>query len=183
MATQASPHPAIHKLSRKAKVGIGVLALLIFGAFAQTVRSDIPMHYGISIDPQYESCLPWSNFLVHYEPPKTLHVGELVLFHYHKEDVITKGDKRILVVKYVAALPGDTIRIQKDGSVWIDGKYWGKRWLIPWAQMKHLKILKPGTYTVQKGHVLMMGTTSGSYDGRYWGTVPDQNILGRAWVL
>ena len=171
------------KLSRKAKVTMTVWGVILLLGLGQFARSAIPMHYGISIDPQYESCLPWSNFLVQYQRPKTFHVGELLLFHDHRINVISRDDQNILVVKYVAALPGQKIRIQKDGSVWIQGHYWGKRWLIPWAHMKHLKILKPGTYTVQKGHVLMMGTTAGSYDGRYWGTVPDQNILGRAWVL
>ena len=42
--------------------------------------------------------------------------------------------------------------------------------------------LRPGeTYTVPAGHYFPMGDNSPtSYDGRYWGAVPAQNVVGRA---
>jgi len=47
------------------------------------------------------------------------------------------------------------------------------------AQTMHLR---PGeTYTVPAGHYFPMGDNSPtSYDGRYWGAVPAQNVVGRA---
>ncbi len=162
-------------------LGFGAVALLL-GVF---LRPAIAMHYGISIDPQYQSCLPWSNFLVQYGPvqPKP---GELVLFHDRKIDVIS-GGQRIEVVKIVAGVPGDRVKITPD-QVWIAGptgpfRYWGRRWLMPWVRHKHLHVLKPQVIRIPKGKYLLMGSTPGSYDGRYWGLVPAHNIIGKAWAL
>jgi signal peptidase I, bacterial type len=162
-------------------MGMGAVALF-FGMF---LGPGIAQHYGISIDPQYQSCLPWSHFLVQYGPtdPKP---GELVLFHDRKIDIIS-GGKKIEVIKMVAAVPGDRVKIKPD-SLWIAGpsgpyRYWGKRWLMPWVHDKHLKVLPPETITIPKGKYLLMGVTPGSYDGRYWGLVPAKNITGKAWAL
>lgn len=162
-------------------LSIGALTVLL-GVF---VRPALAMHYGLSIDPQYQSCLPWSNFFVAYGPV-TPRPGELVLFHDRKIDVIANG-QRILVVKMVAAVAGDRVKITRK-SVWIAGptgpyQYWGKRWLMPWVRYKHLHVLQPQIITIPTGKVLLMGTTPGSYDGRYWGLVPVKNVIGRAWAL
>lgn len=162
-------------------LGLGAVAVFL-GVF---VRPAIAMHYGLSMDPQYQSCLPWSNFLVKYGPTKPL-PGELVLFHDRKIDAIS-GGKPIEVVKMVAGVPGDRVKITRT-SIWIAGpqgpyRYWGKRWLMPWVRYKHLHVLPPEIITVPKGQYLLMGTTPGSYDGRYWGLVPARNIIGSAWAL
>jgi len=178
--------PPMTRLTVRAKMtlilGAGTIAVFL-GVF---LRPALAMHYGLSFDPQYQSCLPWSNFFIRYGhvDPKP---GELVLFHDRKIDVIA-DNQRILVVKMVAGIPGDRMKITKTGGVWIAGPkgpyhYWGKRWLLPWVRYKHLQILPPGVYTIPAGKYLLMGTTPGSYDGRYWGFVPAQNIIGKAWPI
>ena len=158
-------------------LGAGMLAVLM-GPFLRPAIAD---HYGISMDPQYQSCLPWSNFFVKYGPVYQPKVGMLLAFHDRKIDVIAHG-QNILVVKYLAGVPGDVVKITQK-AIWIDGKYWGKRWLMPWVRHKNIKVLPPETFTIPKGKYLLMGTTPGAYDGRYWGLVPAQKVVGRAWPL
>lgn len=157
--------------------GAGAFAL----ALSPFIRPAIAENYGISMDPQYQSCLPWSNFFVKYGPVKQPQVGDLLAFHDKKIDVIDSG-KKILVVKYLAGVPGDVVRITHK-AIWIDGHYWGKRWLMPWVRHEHIHALKPETFVIPKDKYLMMGTTPGAYDGRYWGLVPAKNIIGRAWPI
>ncbi|MEL6265749.1 MAG: signal peptidase I, partial [Pseudomonadota bacterium] len=39
-------------------------------------------------------------------------------------------------------------------------------------------------FTVPEGHLFLMGDTNDSFDGRYWGTVPFDRLIGEAyWIL
>jgi Type IV secretory pathway, protease TraF len=170
--------------NRPRKLGIRAKMTLIFGlaavalALSPFLRPALAEHYSLTIDPQYQSCLPWTSFFVRYGPVKPK-IGMLVVFHDRKIDVIANG-QHILVVKYVAGVPGDRVKITRR-SIWINGHYWGKRWLMPWVHFEHLRVLHPGQFTIPDGRYLIMGTTPGAYDGRYWGLVPARNIIGQAW--
>ena len=37
--------------------------------------------------------------------------------------------------------------------------------------------------TVPPGHLWMMGATADSFDSRYWGFLPERQVIGRAYVL
>ena len=36
---------------------------------------------------------------------------------------------------------------------------------------------------VPPGHLWMMGATADSFDSRYWGFLPEQRVIGRAYAL
>ncbi|MBU2816049.1 conjugal transfer protein TraF [Acidithiobacillus ferrooxidans] len=167
-------------LSRKGIVGAGLVLAALATVAAPLGLSALRRHYAVSMDPQWASCLPWSTFLVRYGPPASIRRGSLVLFHDRALDPTGYGGYP--AVKYVAGVPGSVVRIEKH-AVWIDGHFWGRMWLLPWMRMKHLEPLHPGTFVVPKGEYLLMGSTPGSYDGRYWGFVPKKNIYGLAWPL
>ena len=77
-------------------------------------------------------------------------------------------------VKRVIGLPGDTVDIH-DGAVWINGKRLQENYTIgrtdPYDQKFPFKV-EPDRYFV-------MGDNRGnSYDSRFWGTVPRNDIIG-----
>jgi len=168
----------VARLSRRSIVVAGILMATVACVVAPLGLSGIQQRYAISMDPQWQSCLPWSTFFVRYGKPRSIHAGELVLFRDKKLDPTGFGN--LPAIKYVAGGPGTVMEIRKDG-VWIDGKFWGRMWLLPWMRMIHVGSLPYGRYVVPPGKVLLMGTTPGSFDGRYWGFASVHRIYGEAW--
>ena len=100
--------------------------------------------------------------------------GDVIVFIYpedHKRDFI----KRLI------ALGGETVEI-KDGHIYIDDEFWND------PRTDHIYYYNQGPYgeegdkiKVPEGQFYVLGDNSASSrDSRYWGFVPDQNIIGRA---
>lgn len=80
------------------------------------------------------------------------------------------------LIKRVIGLPGETIEI-KGGAVYVNGQKLNE---------PYLNQLTTGTMPPQvipEAHVFVLGDNRGSSnDSRYFGVVPLENILGRAWL-
>jgi len=82
------------------------------------------------------------------------------------------------LIKRVMALPGETIEI-RDNSVLIDGTILDEPYLSPGVIMQDF-----GPQTIPDGMVFVMGDNRGSsHDSRKFGAIPQETIVGRAFVL
>ena len=103
--------------------------------------------------------------------------GDIIVFKYPEDP---KKD----YIKRLIALEGETVEI-RNGDVFINGK------MIDEGSIDQVYYYNRGEYgaigspiTVPQGHVFVMGDNSGSSaDSRYWGFVPQENIIGRADVI
>ena len=103
--------------------------------------------------------------------------GDIIVFVYPVDP--TKD-----FIKRLIAVGGETVEI-KDGAIYINGKE------ITDPRIKRTYYYNRGDYGaegqivhVPPGYVFVMGDNSGSsYDSRYWGFVPESNILGKADIL
>lgn len=133
--------------------------------------------------------LPFLNkYVVRWGHP---HRGDIVVFT--SQGIARLGQKRDLI-KRIVALPGDTVRIVPED----DGGHWNP------DPMGHVYIngepatdpdlasrlyARKGdfgerTVTLQPGEYFVFGdNTERSNDSRYWGAVPEDNILGKAVVI
>jgi signal peptidase I len=130
-----------------------------------------------------------------------VHRGDIAVFAY-------PNDRSILYIKRVIGLPGDHIQL-KNRQVWVNGLalqqslpndqgavtegFGERRWQVQWAEAK-VEVAKlpplnrvemaPVTelnITVPDGQVFVLGDNRlASTDSRSFGTVPMQDILGRA---
>jgi len=130
----------------------------------------------------------------------TLAVGDRVLVNklsYHLHDV-NRGDIVVFerlgsthddgindLIKRVVALPGETLVI-KDNKVYIDGEELAEPYLQPGTPTTNGP-LPPYTCTVDspctvpEHAVWVMGDNrTDSQDSRYWGPVPEDKVVGRA---
>jgi signal peptidase I len=126
--------------------------------------------------------------------------GDVVVFRY-------PNDPSVDYIKRVIGVPGDHIAYY-DRTLTINGKpmpqqglkvYDGpEAELVPNAEVReeHLQkvshniLIQPwkpsveGEFTVPAGQYFVMGDNrDNSNDSRYWGTVPEQNLVGKAFVI
>ncbi|MGF2736356.1 signal peptidase I [Marinobacter sp. DUT-1] len=120
--------------------------------------------------------------------------GDVMVFKY-PEDGETNYIKRVI------GLPGDRIRYQ-DKQLFINGELVDTRFIarLPPMELRRedlgevehdifLTLGRPGNsgegeWVVPEGHYFVMGDNrDNSNDSRYWGTVPDELIVGKAFAI
>ena len=136
----------------------------------------------------------------HVMPYQKIARGDIIVFHY-------PVDPQQHFVKRVVGLPGDRLRMMNK-KVLINGKPLDEpyvRFLEPannlyrddfprtdipapnmegswWLQMR--KLVEDGELIVPQGHYFVMGDNrDDSQDSRYWGFVPQENIIGRPLLI
>ena len=133
-------------------------------------------------------------------PPSAIHRGDLMVFHY-------PVDPSMHLVKRVVALPGDRVQM-KHGRLWINERpveepyafytpaavddfrdnFPSLRRADPnldlnwWMRLRHSIV--DGEVTVPPGHLFVLGDNrNDSEDSRYWGFVPETDVVGRPFVV
>jgi len=136
----------------------------------------------------------------HLMPYQKIARGDIIVFHY-------PVDPQQHFVKRVIGLPGDRLRMMNK-KVLINGRPLDEpyvRFLEPannlyrddfprtdipapamegswWQQMR--KLVEDGELIVPQGHYFVMGDNrDDSQDSRYWGFVPQENIIGRPLLI
>jgi signal peptidase I len=133
-------------------------------------------------------------------PSSSIHRGDLVVFHF-------PVDPSMHLVKRVVAVPGDHVRL-KHGRVWINGQAADEPYafyspaavddfrdnfpslrtadpsLDPNWWMRLRRSIVDGEITVPKGQLFVLGDNrNDSEDSRYWGFVPERDVVGRPFVV
>ena len=114
---------------------------------------------------------------------KNLHIsnpprrGDVIVFMHPQ-------DQSELFIKRIVGLPGEVVEV-KGNSAWVNGKLLAE----PWALLDGPQqvggddgiILDFGPILVpEKQYFLLGDNRNGSWDGRYFGCVPEGNIVARA---
>ena len=85
-------------------------------------------------------------------------------------------------IKRVVALPGERVDVDPLGRVWINGE----RLREPYVDQNcdnQERSCRPLSAQVPPGHVLVLGDNRpNSQDGRFWGFLPTNQVIGRAWL-
>ena len=113
-------------------------------------------------------------FLVYKDPQR----GDIVVFIFPK-------DKKKDFIKRVVGAPGDTVEIRRK-KIYINGELWDDSHGV--YRDAEVTGLVPrdnfGPVVVPPEHVLVMGDNRDrSYDSRFWGFVPFNQIKGKALIL
>jgi len=103
--------------------------------------------------------------------------GEVIIFRFPKN---TAED----YIKRIIGLPGENVRIE-NGHIFINNLLLNESYLPP--NTKTDVAINPSNtldLTLQPGEYFVLGDNrNNSSDSREWGTVPAQNIIGRAWFV
>jgi signal peptidase I len=128
--------------------------------------------------------------------------GEIVVFKTKGIALIKDQDQ--FYIKRLIGLPGDTISIGEDRHVRIDGRrldaltphfanlYSFNPALLPQDSRYSGHVLEPRSHlrepsdTLQvpeRGYVVFGDNTVNSFDSRYWGAVPQPNVIGKGFFV
>ena len=108
--------------------------------------------------------------------------GDIIAFKTEKISDMSMAPA--IFIKRTAGLPGERVRIQ-NGKLLINDQPVGltnEAGGIRYANVARL-ISPAQTLTVPEGHYFVLGDTStNSFDSRYWGFVPQEAVVGRAFI-
>lgn len=100
--------------------------------------------------------------------------GDIVVFS--PTETLKRQHFKDSFIKRLIGLPGEKVEI-KAGQVYVNNQ------LLPEKYINEKLANQWGPVTVPLNSYLMMGDNrDNSYDGRYWGFVPRENIIGKAFV-
>jgi conjugal transfer pilin signal peptidase TrbI len=154
------------------RAGLALLVVLAAGAY-------LTERFRIGYDDQDHQCLPphrWFLIDRHDRDPTR---GKLIAFAARDLQPYFRDGQTI--IKRVAGLPGDHAKVGPE-TVWINGEVVAEGLALagtlerPAADFFRDEQVPPG-------HLWMMAATPDSFDSRYWGFLPEHQVIGRAYVL
>lgn len=103
--------------------------------------------------------------------------GDIVVF-------LSPAEKKKYLVKRYIAGGGDIVEI-RDGDIYVNGRMLEDAPINKFFYYNHGEFGPENkTIKVPEGHFYALGDNSNnSMDSRYWGFVPDKNMVGRAFVI
>ncbi len=100
--------------------------------------------------------------------------GDVIVFN--PTESLKQQDFHEAFIKRIIGLPGETVLVS-EGKVYIDNQPLQEKYIEEKPEYDY------GPVTVPKGQYLVLGDNrNNSYDSHYWGFVPKENIVGRAYV-
>ncbi len=145
-----------------------VLAVVIYFGFRMTMQPYIV--YEVCMEPNFlEGQRVIVNKLVYrfHEPER----GDVIIFY----PPAPYNSSQTPFIKRIIALPGDTVEV-RNGAVYVND-----------SKLHEPYIKEPVNYTLNretvKGGYFVLGDNRNiANDSHFWGTVPRQNIIGKAWL-
>ena len=108
---------------------------------------------------------PDGRFAIH--PPKR---GEVIVFHFPQNPAKD-------FVKRVIALPGEEVSL-REGTVYINGEPLEEAW-----QPAKDRSTMPPVRIAEKEYYVLGDNRRASNDSRSWGAVPEENVVGKVWLV
>ena len=167
-----SENPWLEAIKTVATAGILALGIRTFVAEARYIPSGsmeptLEVYDRLIIEKlSYRFRTPERGDVVVFNPPQTLKA----------QNVLKDKDKDTAFIKRVIGLPGETIEV-KMGRVYVNGTPLREKYIEEEPQYDY------GPVTVPEDQYLVLGDNrNNSYDSHYWGFVPREKLIGRAWV-
>ena len=150
---------------------------LVFG-FIKPAVADSYRIPSSSMEPTLHGCAGCNNdrvmankFIYRFSEPER---GQIVVFR-------SVEDEDTLLIKRVVGIAGDKIQL-RGGTLYVNGEPQDEPNVHTHPCHRHMpRTCAFGPVTVPRGHIFVMGDNRAvSYDSRFFGTVPEDNVEGEA---
>ncbi|MBE6423094.1 S26 family signal peptidase [Succinivibrio dextrinosolvens] len=134
--------------------------------------------YGIYADGRIYKCMPYTLFILDKWHRKG-EVGDYFAFRAKDAAIFKNG--AVLAKQFVAGF-NDTVEITADEAIKVNDKT-VRRGLNLASLMNRDREDFMGKAVIEKGDYYALGSTSDSFDSRYWGTVNENQIIGQLYPV
>ncbi len=140
------------------------------------------LRFTIGIDPQQATSIVGTRYFLIDHSDTNLIRGKLYAFRSPNLNPFYSENTRF--IKYLVAVPGDHIKVDTNNQIWINGlstPFMG----LPYAQSKlgQDESKFQGEITLKDNQYWFLGDYNRSFDSRYWGSIGNDRIIGRAFKL
>jgi conjugal transfer pilin signal peptidase TrbI len=151
-----------------------IVAACVWGVMAVAME-----RYRIGIDPQLTTCVPGKRVFAVDLNDQRIERGHLVAFRAQGLDPFFPDGTQM--IKFAMGMPGDRV-VVGNPLITVEGRQegWG---LILAKNLGVPEKLFERELIVPEGHIWVMGKTHDSFDSRYWGVVPMDRVIGRAYAI
>lgn len=129
-------------------------------------------------DGQLYKCIPGYSLYLIDKGDKNLTKGKIYALEARNTEPLIKEGTTL--VKYLRGVPGDKVEIRQDTRIYVNGEMTGGG--LRYAE----KLGMPKDAFIGSAQLegyWFMGTSTYSFDSRYWGTAQEDQVLGRAYPL
>lgn len=136
--------------------------------------------FTIAFDSQENRSLPEHMVFLVDKGNLILERGNIYAFSTKAMTGVFNNEKN--VVKFLDGMPGDTVQIDSKDRVIINGNIVAEG--LPLAEALNKKTTEfHGKGQLPANSYWFMGRSDSSFDSRYWGTVNNEQIIGRAYPI
>jgi len=171
--TEMHPDPILVGESNWRQMVIDIIQTLVISLILFGLINFVSARIRVESVSMKETLLPGNFVLVNR---LAYHVGDFTTGNIKRGDVVVFDPPFAApepYIKRVIGLPGETVTIQ-DGRIYIDNVLMQESYI-------QNKFSSNGSWEVPLGDIFVMGDNrSNSSDSRSWGSVPQENIIGKA---
>ena len=180
--TGDEPTAAVARPGRNAARGVAEWILVVVGAVlaALLVKTFLFQAFRIPSESMVPTLLVGDRVLVNKVSYRLhdVHRGDVVVFTRPEKLQDQSGTEPEDLIKRVVAVGGDTV-VARDGVLYVNNQPMTE----PYVQQGAGTFRLDESVTVPKGQVFVMGDNrENSQDSRYFGPIPTNTIIGRAFV-
>jgi conjugal transfer pilin signal peptidase TrbI len=150
--------------------------LLVLGAGGY-----LAARFRLGYDDQVHQCLPPYRWFLIDRADRTVPRGTLIAFAASGRQMGPYFRDGQVIVKRVAGIPGDRVEVSPE-RVRVNDLPVGLGLALA-RTLKRLGSAFLRDEPVPAGHLWVMGATADSSDSRYWGFLPERQVIGRAYAL
>ena len=154
------------------QAGFALLVVLGAGAY-------LTDRFHIGYDDQDRQCLPPHRWFLIDRHDRDISQGAIIAFAALGLQPYFRDGQ--IIIKRAAGIPGDRVQVDPE-TVRVNGTKVGEGLALAGTLQRSVAdFLRDDS--VPPGHLCVMGVTADSFDSRYWGFLPQQQVIGRAYAL